>query len=211
MLVHSICQVTNSLAIQLAKCGDHVSENRMDTIHFQTRVPLKEVMRYNPTTLESEATVARAAEVMCRDEVGSCIVLQNNLAKGMITEQDINCKVVAKDLKPGKIRVSEVMSTPLITIEADKTVGDAAHMMVENKVRRLPVVDGNKVVGIVTVRDLLSVATEINEIMSDLIEINREDDMIMGVCDSCGTMSDSIKPVDGVMLCPNCREEERLV
>ncbi|NYT04944.1 MAG: CBS domain-containing protein [Methanomicrobiales archaeon] len=183
----------------------------MDTIHFQTRVPLKEVMRYKPTTVEYEATVARAAAIMCRDEVGSCIVLQNNLPRGIITEQDINCKVVAKDLKPGSVRVSEVMSTPLITIEAEKTVGDAAHMMVKHKVRRLPVVDGEKVVGIVTVRDLLTVATEINEIMSDLIEINRVDDMIMGVCDACGNMSDDLRPVDGTMLCTNCREEERLV
>jgi signal-transduction protein with cAMP-binding, CBS, and nucleotidyltransferase domain len=168
-------------------------------------------MRYNPTTIECEVTVARAAEIMCRDEVGSCIVLQNNLPIGIITEQDINCKVVAKDLKPGSVHVSSIMSTPLITIEADKTVGDAAHMMVKHKVRRLPVVEEQKVVGIVTVRDLLSVANEINELMADLIEVNREQDVIMGVCDGCGSMSDDLKTVDGMMLCPSCREEVSLL
>jgi CBS domain-containing protein len=183
----------------------------MDTIHFETRVPLREVMRYNPTTIECEMTVARAAEIMCRDEVGSCIVLQNNLPIGIITEQDINCKVVAKDLRPGSVHVSSIMSTPLITIDADETVGDAAHIMVKHKVRRLPVVEEQKVVGIVTVRDLLSVANEINELMADLIEVNREQDVIMGVCDGCGSMSDDLKTVDGMMLCPSCREEVSLL
>lgn len=185
------------------------TENR-DTIHFETRVPLSEVMRYNPTTITAETTVARAAETMCRDEVGSCIVLQNNLPIGIITEQDINCKVVARDLKPGQVMVKQVMSTPLITIEEDKTVGDAAHMMVKHKVRRLPVVKDQKVVGIVTVRDLLTVSTEINELISDLVEINRVEDVIMGVCDGCGVMSDDLVTIDRMLLCQRCREEHML-
>ncbi len=196
--------------IQAELCGDHVNNNRSEAIHFETRVPLREVMKYNPTTIECETSVARAAEIMCRDEVGSCIVLRNNAPIGIITEQDINCKVVAKDIKPGSISVSQVMSTPLITVDADSTIGDAAHMMVRHKVRRLPVIEGLNVVGIVTVRDILSVANEINEIMSDLIDINRDDEMILGVCDACGAMSDDLAQIDGMMLCPDCREEVRL-
>lgn len=184
--------------------------NNTNAMHLETRVPLREVMRYRPTTIEIEATVAQAAAVMCRDEVGSCIVLRNNTPAGIITEQDINCKVVAKNRKPGDVHVEEAMSTPLITIEADKTVGDAAHMMVKNKVRRLPVMEDGHVVGIVTVRDILSVANEINEVMSDLMDINREEDVIMGVCDSCGSMSDDLRVIDGMLLCPSCREEVRL-
>jgi len=79
-------------------------------------------------------------------------------------------------------------------------------------VRRLPVVDRDKVIGIVTVRNLLSVANEMNEILSELIEVNRDDDeMVMGVCDGCGTMTDDLKSVDNRMLCPVCRMEERLL
>ncbi|HZD42846.1 MAG TPA: CBS domain-containing protein, partial [Methanomicrobiales archaeon] len=175
-------------------------------------VPIREVMRPRATTINADATVAKAAETMCRDEVGSCIVLQHNMPIGIITEEDINCKVVAKDLKPGTIPVKEVMSTPLITISADRTVGDAAHMMVSNRVRRLPVVEGQKVVGIVTVRDILSVATVMNDIMTELITINREEPMEMGVCSRCGKMSDDLRRVDDqLILCPTCREEERLI
>ncbi|MEI8330563.1 MAG: CBS domain-containing protein, partial [Methanomicrobiales archaeon] len=129
----------------------------------------------------------------------------------IVTEEDINCKVVAKDLKPSKVHVSDIMSTPLITVSVDKTSGDAAHMMVKHKVRRLPVVDTcNEVIGIVTVRDLLTVSTELNDLLEDLIEINREDLIEQGVCDRCSQMSDDLKRVDGAMLCLGCRDEDRI-
>jgi len=185
--------------------------NNNDTICFETCIPVREVMQSHPTTIDVEETVARAAQTMCRDGVGSCIVLQNNLPTGIVTEEDINCKVVAKDLKPGKIHVSEIMSTPLITIGAEKLVGDAAAMMVKHRVRRLPVVENQTVVGIVTVRDILTIATEVNELLADLIEINREEEYAMGVCDRCGNMSDDLSRVDNLMLCPVCREEEQLL
>nr|WP_321350841.1 CBS domain-containing protein [uncultured Methanoregula sp.] len=180
-------------------------------IRFETRVPLKEIMRHDPTTISSDATVAKAAAAMCHDDVGSCIVLQHNLPVGIVTEQDINCKVVAKDLKPSTVHVNEIMSTPLITLSAEKTVGDAAHMMVKHKVRRLPVVnESKKVIGIVTVRDLLTVSNELNELLTDLIEINREEIVEQGICSRCSQMSDDLKRVDSVLLCPRCREEDNI-
>ncbi|MEM2124622.1 MAG: CBS domain-containing protein [Methanolinea sp.] len=181
-------------------------------IHFNTRVPIREVMRRNPTTIGYAGTVARAAMLMCRDEVGSCIVLgPDNLPVGIVTEEDINCKVVAKDLKPGSVLARDVMSTPLITINEDKSVGDAAHMMIKHRVRRLPVVDDeNRVIGIVTVRDILTVSTEINELMADLVEINRLEEVEVGLCSRCGQMSDDLRKIDNNLLCPTCREEELL-
>jgi CBS-domain-containing membrane protein len=103
------------------------------------------------------------------------------------------------------------MSTPLITVSADKTVGDAATMMVKNKVRRLPVIDSkNKVIGMVTVRDLLAVSNELNELLADLIEINREEIVEQGMCNRCSQMSDDLKRVDNMMLCSRCRDEDNI-
>jgi signal-transduction protein with cAMP-binding, CBS, and nucleotidyltransferase domain len=182
-----------------------------DAIRFETRVPIGEVMKRNPTMISIEATVAMAAKVMCQEEVGSVIILEHNKPIGIVTEEDINCKVVAKDLKPSKVHVNEIMSTPLITVSADKTVGDAAHMMVKHKVRRLPVVDEqNTVIGTVTVRDLLTVSNELNDLLVDIIEINREEVVDVGVCNRCSQMSDDLKRVDNVMLCARCREEDNI-
>jgi len=182
-----------------------------NTIRFETRVPLSEVMKRNPIMMSIEANVAKAAKTMCQNDVGSVIILQRNKPIGIVTEEDINCKVVAKDLKPSTVQVNTIMSTPLITVSADKTVGDAAHMMVKHKVRRLPVVDtADRVIGIVTVRDILTVSSEVNDLMADLIEINREELVDVGMCNRCSKMSDDLKRVDNVMLCTRCREEENL-
>ena len=148
---------------------------------------------------------------MCREKVGSCIVLENNFPIGIITEEDINCKVVVRDQKPSEVVVKEAMSSPLITIGAGKSVGDAAKMMVKHKVRRLPVVEGQKVVGMVTVRDILSIASAMEEILSELIDVNREEIIEMGVCDRCGTMSDDLRRSDTLLLCPACRTEDLLI
>ena len=179
-------------------------------IRFETQVPLREVMT-NPTSLGIEATVAQAAQAMCHAEVGSVIIIEKNKPIGIVTEEDITCKVVAKDLKPSTVQVKEIMSTPLITVSADKTVGDAAHMMVKHKVRRLPVIDAKKkVIGMVTVRDLLTVSNELNELLTDLIEINREEIVEQGMCNRCGQMSDDLKRVDNTQLCPRCRDEDTI-
>jgi len=180
-------------------------------MRFETQIPLRDVMKNNPTMLGIEATVAKAAKTMCRDEVGSVIILENSQPIGIVTEEDITCKVVAKDLKPSTVLAKEIMSTPLITVSADKTVGDAAHMMVKHKVRRLPVIDAKKkVIGIVTVRDLLTVSNELNELLTDLIEINREEIVDQGMCNRCGQMSDDLKRVDSILLCPRCRDEDTI-
>jgi signal-transduction protein with cAMP-binding, CBS, and nucleotidyltransferase domain len=175
-----------------------------NTIRVETHVPVREVMRKNPIMIGIEATAAKAARAMCTEEVGSVIILKNTKPIGIVTEEDLACKVVAKDQKPSSVHVSDIMSTPLITVSAEKTVVDAATMMVKRKVRRLPVVDKEgKVIGIVTVRDLLTVSNELNE-------INREEIVEQGICAHCSQMSDDLKRVDNVMLCPSCREEENI-
>lgn len=182
-----------------------------NAIRFETKVPLREVMTRNPASLALGATVAKAAKTMCNEGVGSVIILEHNKPIGIVTEEDINCKVVAKDLKPSTVRVNDIMSTPLITVSADETVGCAAHMMVKHKVRRLPCVDASdKVIGIVTVRDLLTVSSAVNDILEELIEINREDLIEPGMCNRCSQMSDDLKRIDNLMLCSRCREEENL-
>jgi signal-transduction protein with cAMP-binding, CBS, and nucleotidyltransferase domain len=182
-----------------------------NAIQFETQIPLREVMKTNPVMIDIGATAAKAAKAMCHEEVGSVIILKNGKPTGIVTEEDLACKVVAKDLKPSTVLVNEIMSTPLITVSAEKTVGDAARMMVKHKVRRLPIVDEHKaVIGIVTVRDLLTVSNELNEILTDLVEINREEIVEQGMCNRCSQMSDDLKRVDNVMLCPRCREEENI-
>lgn len=176
----------------------------------QGEIQLKEIMQPDPTTIDINATTADAARSMCKHEVGSCIVLKNNQPVGIVTEQDFNCKVMAKNLLPGSVKVSDVMSSPLITVQEHMLTTEAAKLMIKHKVRRLPVTGQNgRVTGIVTVRDLLNVTAELNEIMSDLIAINRLDER-PDRCAYCGRISNDLLPVDGSLVCPACRELEQI-
>lgn len=183
-----------------------------EKIQLETQVSVRDIMRRNPKTIDYKATVADAARKMCTKDVsGSCIVLKENVAVGIVTEQDINCKVVAKDIKPSEAYVYEIMTSPLITIHADKTVEEAAHLMIKNRVRRLPIINEKGIViGIVSVRDIVAVSTEINELMTELVVINQAKDISSGMCSVCGNMSDDLKNVDGSFICPSCNEEDRL-
>ncbi len=184
--------------------------NNMGTEHFHINVPVKEIVKYKAATVSSDTRVDKVAEKMCKIGTGSCIVLQNNVPKGIVTEEDLTCKIVARNKKPSDVFVSEIMSTPLITIDADATVDEATHIMISRKVRRLPVVDKQKVIGLVTIREILPVTNELNEIMSELLKFKSGDDSnhTTGVCDSCGKMSDNLEAVDGVLLCQKCSHRD---
>lgn len=183
-----------------------------EKIQLETTVPVRDIMRRNPKTIDYRATVADAARKMCnKDTSGSCIVLRENVAVGIVTEQDINCKVVARDIKPSEAYVYEIMTSPLITLHGDKTVEEAAHLMIKNRVRRLPIINEKGIViGIVSVRDIMAVSTEINELMSELVVINQAKDVSSGMCSRCGVMSDDLRNIDGSLICPNCTEEDRI-
>ena len=183
-----------------------------ETIQLETKVPVRDIMRRNPKTIDYRETVADAARKMCsKDPSGSCIVLKESAAVGIVTELDINCKVVAEDLKPSEVYVHEIMTSPLITLHADKTVEEAAHLMIKNRVRRLPIVnEKGTVIGIVSVRDIMAVSTEINELIGELIVINQSEDIDSDICSRCGRMSDDLKNIDGSFICSTCSEEDRI-
>ena len=113
---------------------------------------VKDLMTKKVLTIDTQKTVFEAAQLMGQKEVGDVIVLDTEMPIGIVTERDIVRRVVAKT-KPGTTKVSEVMSTPLITISPDASVKEAARMMVKYRIRRLPVLKEHKLVGILVVSD----------------------------------------------------------
>lgn len=87
--------------------------------------------------------------------IGSLLVKRNNKAVGIITERDVVRRVDSKNLNPAGITVEKVMSKPLITVNSDATVFEAARLTAQNRIRRLPIVQGADLVGIVTSTDLV--------------------------------------------------------
>jgi len=180
-------------------------------LQLETEIPVKEIMRTNVKTIDYNANVVDAASKMCsRDIAGSCVVLKHNIPVGIVTEQDINCKVVAKGKSPHDVLVNEIMTESLITIPQNENVEHAIKLMAQHRVRRLLVVNAEeKLIGIITVRDILSLGVTINELVRDLANINRitEEE---GICSRCGCMSNEFYSIDDQFLCPHCKEDESI-
>jgi CBS domain-containing protein len=131
---------------------------------------LRDVMTANPLTIRSDATVAEAAEAMATADVGPIpVVNTEGEVYGMITDRDITVRVVAQHKDPETCAVADACTPEVVSCPPDATVADAARMMSENALRRLPVVDNNRVVGIVSLGDLaLEGDSQVDDVLTDI-------------------------------------------
>jgi CBS domain-containing protein len=104
-------------------------------------------------TIMSREPVSEAAKLMRKNNVSSLLVKEKDKYIGIVTERDINNKVVAEERYPGDIEVKEIMSTPLITIAKRESIEKAAKLMRRKDIRRLGVTEGDNMVGIITETD----------------------------------------------------------
>jgi CBS domain-containing protein len=103
-------------------------------------------------TIDFTRTIVEAAQLMAQKEVGDVVVTVGDSPRGIVTERDFVRRVVAKRI-PLETKIVDVMSKPLITIAPEASLGEAARKMVENRIRRLPVVKDHQLVGIIAVSD----------------------------------------------------------
>lgn len=116
-----------------------------------------------------ETTVRDAARLMNERGTGSVLVMQEATLAGIFTERDLMRRVVAVDRPPGATAVREVMTTSLITCRPEATLADCGRMMSERRIRHLPVVGDDGVLGVVTTGDLL--AYELREKESKIAQL----------------------------------------
>ena len=113
---------------------------------------VKDFMTTNVITIDVNETALYAAKLMHQQDVGDLVVTEGNVPKGIVTERDLVRRVMALK-KPFETKVSEIMSNPLITIEDNASLRDAARKMVNYKIRRLPVTKNTALVGIIVASD----------------------------------------------------------
>ena len=119
---------------------------------------VKDVMKTNVISIDSSKTIKDAACMMDESNVGCVIVTKDNAPVGIITERDFVKRVSAKN-KDLSSSLSDVMSSPLTTINSDETVWEAAEKMKQNEIHKLPVLDNNKIAGIITTTDLVEICS----------------------------------------------------
>lgn len=114
---------------------------------------VRDVMTTNVISVSPHQTVQEAAQLMKEHNVGSLPVVENGQLKGIITDRDITIRSTAQG-KADQTRVSEVMTSSTVQVSPDMDVHRAAQLMAEHQVRRLPVVENNRLVGMVALGDL---------------------------------------------------------
>ncbi len=105
--------------------------------------------------LPPTATVMQAVEAMCAAKVGSVLVVQERRPVGIFTERDLMTRVILARRDPENTTLAEVMTREVVCVEESTTTTAAMALMTERRVRHLPVVDGGKVVGLVSIGDLV--------------------------------------------------------
>lgn len=121
---------------------------------MQHRIVPHIVERKTVITLKPETSVLEAAETMAEHHIGAVLVCRDEGLAGIFTERDVLTRVVAKGLDPKKTKVSEVMTSNPDTVGPQDVAMTALQKMAERGYRHLPVVEGEKVIGIVSQRDL---------------------------------------------------------
>ena len=119
---------------------------------------VKDVMVTDLATLDSSISIRDAAKLMDEKDVGCIIVTKNQLPVGILTERDFVKRIAAKE-KPLTALLQEVMSSPLIEIDPNETVWEAAQIMKINNIHKLPVKKDNQIIGIVTTTDLVKICS----------------------------------------------------
>ena len=150
------------------------------------KTPVTDVMDGNVVVLDESLTISDAAKVMEAKGVSSVLVKDSNNAaiKGIVTERDILYRAVAKHLGMFKINIGKIMSTPVLTIESEKTSLEAIRIMRDKAIRRLPVVDNEKVLGIVT---LMSLVGNVPTKNIELAQLETSKSTLPIVCPYCGS------------------------
>jgi CBS domain-containing protein len=129
---------------------------------------VREAMTEDPRSIGASASVVEAARLMREEHIGSLPITDDEQLVGMITDRDITTRVVAEAADPKLTSVSDVYSQDLISVEPDKDLAEALQLMARHQVRRLPVVENGRLVGIVAQADIA--LTENEKKTGELVE-----------------------------------------
>lgn len=186
----------------------------MEELGIRMKMLVRDVMSSPVITVNEDSTVEEVAKLMAKHNIGCVIVTQDKEKPiGIITEHDLVTRVMSKDLRPSEVKSKEVMSSPLITIESEKTIMEAARIMSKRDIRRLGVMYKGRLEGIIAGKDILAITPELIEIIEERARIETSSEGLTesipmaGYCDHCGQWSEDLKEVEGEFLCEECRIE----
>ena len=132
-------------------------------------------MTKTPIMVPPDETLFSCVRKMVAGEVGSLVVTENNKLLGIITEKDFMEKVLANNIDISKKTAKDIMTTRTVNIEPTRDVYDAILLMSREDVRRLPVADGENLIGLITYKDILKIQPDLYDIFIENFKIREEE------------------------------------
>jgi len=115
---------------------------------------IRDIMEKNVVTIEDDKTALAAAQLISEKDVSFLVIMKNNIPIGVLSESDFVKRLAADDKKASEVIVSEIMSSNFRWVEPETEIEDAIQKMLNNNVRRLVILDNNKLAGVITQTDL---------------------------------------------------------
>ena len=130
---------------------------------------VRDVMTKDVKVVGPDSSVHKVVAAMNKYNIGSIIVVQDDKPNGVISERDILRRVVEPCLSPETITAKQIMTSPVITICESASMDEVVKLMAEKRVRKIPVMKKDKLVGIITYTDILSTVLSMISILGELI------------------------------------------
>ena len=133
---------------------------------------VRDVMTKNIKTVKTDDTVHDAVKKMNKFDIGSVIVMSSGRPVGIITETNVMRRIVEPRMDPATVWTKDIMSSPLTTIESNAALEEAAKIMADKRINRLPVIDGDKLVGVISSTDIVKASPTQLSILEELVRVS---------------------------------------
>ncbi|RJQ18224.1 CBS domain-containing protein [Candidatus Woesearchaeota archaeon] len=147
---------------EVSELVKYIAKSRVGSRQFQKVVRADKWMNINVVTCSRTSTIYDVAVLMEKYKVGSVVVLDKDKVAGIITDTDLIRKVCAAKIKPEGTKVEQIMSSPVVSVEQTTGLLEVAELMSKHKIKRIPVVQNGRLLGIISVTDLLDALIQLN-------------------------------------------------
>ena len=182
------------------------------------KIIVADIMTRNPVTIAPSASLLDCAKLMVKKKTGSLLIVDNKRLVGFISNDDILWALIKKSKEDlSSIKAKDIAIKKIATVKPNSPIKEALQKMKKLKFRRLPVIHEKELVGIVTIRDILSFHPEIYPELSGIEMLKEEQEKLKriqkaknrefmheGICEDCGGQ-DILYRVDGRLICESCR------
>jgi len=178
---------------------------------METGIKVQDVMGKGIVTAGPNDTVKKACEAMAKHDLSGLTIVDKGKLAGMLTQGDL-IKLIADGKDASRVRVKEIMGRKLLSIDPFADISKAARMMVDNKVKRLPVLRNGKLIGVITQTDIVRISPSVYDLIFEKAHteggaVLEEAVGLSGECEECGNYFESLRSVNGTLVCEECYEE----